>query len=201
MHAGPAAGFRTLPALLKARARAAPGAPFVVFDDLRGRVTTRTYREFDRTPDDRHLVVMPLFHGNAQYYSTMSALVAGASVALMARFSASRYFDRAIAHRCTVSSLFAAPIRMLLAQPRRPELAANDLRVVIFADDRAIKHAGVLPDRLVPGPARRLPRPAARAVPGGAAAHGGRQDPEARPPRGGRVAVFPLTASTTACAT
>ena len=85
------------------------------------------------TPEDRQLVVMPLFHGNAQYYSTMSALVAGASVALMARFSASRYFDRAIAHRCTVSSLFAAPIRMLLAQPRRREHAQNDLRAVIFA--------------------------------------------------------------------
>ncbi|MCY4662223.1 MAG: AMP-binding protein [Acidobacteria bacterium] len=85
------------------------------------------------TPDDRHLVVLPLFHGNAQYYSTMSALVTGASVALMARFSASRYFDQAIAHRCTVSSLFAAPIRMLLAQPRRPEHARNELRAVIFA--------------------------------------------------------------------
>ena len=85
------------------------------------------------TPEDRHLCVLPLFHGNAQYYSTMSALVAGASVALMARFSASRYFDQAIAHRCTVSSLFAAPIRMLLAQPRRREHARNDLRAVIFA--------------------------------------------------------------------
>ena len=85
------------------------------------------------TPEDRHLVVLPLFHGNAQYYSTMSALVTGASVALMARFSASRYFDQAIAHRCTVSSLFAAPIRMLLAQSRRPEHAKNDLRAVIFA--------------------------------------------------------------------
>ena len=84
-------------------------------------------------PEDRHLCVLPLFHGNAQYYSTMSALVAGASVALMARFSASRYFDRAIAHRCTVSSLFAAPMRMLLAQPRRREHARNDLRAVIFA--------------------------------------------------------------------
>ena len=85
------------------------------------------------TPEDRHLCVLPLFHGNAQYYSTMSALVAGASVALMARFSASRFFDQAITHRCTVSSLFAAPMRMLLAQPRRREHARNDLRAVIFA--------------------------------------------------------------------
>ena len=82
---------------------------------------------------DRHLVVMPLFHGNAQYYSTMSALVAGASLVLLPRFSASAFFDRAIAHGCTVSSLFAAPIRMLLAQPPRPELRRNRLRVVMFA--------------------------------------------------------------------
>ena len=42
------AAVRTLPALLEARARSTPGAPFVIFDDLRGQVTARTYREFDR---------------------------------------------------------------------------------------------------------------------------------------------------------
>jgi crotonobetaine/carnitine-CoA ligase len=87
------------------------------------------------TPNDRHLVVLPLFHANAQYYSTMSALVAGASLALMARFSASRYFDQATTHNCTVGSLFAAPIRMLLAQKRRLELKTNPLRVVLFAQN------------------------------------------------------------------
>jgi len=86
-------------------------------------------------PQDRHYVVLPLFHGNAQYYSTMSALVTGASVALMARFSASRYFERCIAHRCTVASLFAAPIRMLLAQPRRERERRNRLRVALFAQN------------------------------------------------------------------
>jgi len=87
------------------------------------------------TPQDRHLVVMPLFHGNAQYYSTMSTLVTGASMVLMARFSASAYFDQVIAHECTVSSVFAAPIRMILAQPRRLELKHNPLRVVLFAQN------------------------------------------------------------------
>ena len=86
-------------------------------------------------PEDRHLVVLPLFHGNAQYYSTMSAPVTGASMALMVRFSTSRYFDCAITHRCTVSSLFAAPVRMLFAQERRSELAKNQLRVVLFAQN------------------------------------------------------------------
>ena len=85
------------------------------------------------SPRDRHLTVLPLFHGNAQYYSTMSALVTGASIALMARFSASRYFTQAIAHGCTVASLFAAPIRMILAQPPSEAHRRNALRVVIFA--------------------------------------------------------------------
>lgn len=87
------------------------------------------------TPDDRHCIVLPLFHANAQYYSTMSALVTGASIALMARFSASSYFDSCIAHRCTVGSLFAAPIRMILAQARRREPRENPLRIVITAQN------------------------------------------------------------------
>jgi len=85
------------------------------------------------SPEDRHLVVMPLFHGNAQYYSTMSTLVTGASMVLSSRFSAGRFFDQAIRHECTISSLFSAPMRMLLAQQRRGELAENRLRAVLFA--------------------------------------------------------------------
>lgn len=84
-------------------------------------------------PDDRHLVVLPLFHVHAQYYQTMTAVIAGASLALIERFSASQYFDQAIRHQCTVGGLFAAPIRMILGQARRPELRKNGLRLVIFA--------------------------------------------------------------------
>jgi carnitine-CoA ligase len=87
------------------------------------------------TPDDHHLIVLPLFHANAQYYSTMSALVVGASIVLMARFSASSYFDSCIAHNCTVGSLFAAPIRMILARERRSEHLSNQLRVVLTAQN------------------------------------------------------------------
>lgn len=84
-------------------------------------------------PDDRHVTALPLFHGNAQYYSTMSTLVTGASMVLCPRFSASRYFDTAIRHGCTVGSLFAAPIRMILAQERNEGHRANPLRVLIYA--------------------------------------------------------------------
>ncbi|MGE5293051.1 MAG: AMP-binding protein [Micromonosporaceae bacterium] len=86
-------------------------------------------------PDDRHLIVLPLFHGNAQYYSSMSALVTGASIALSPRFTASRWAEQARVMDATVASLFAAPIRMILAQPRTVHDAAHRLRVVMFAQN------------------------------------------------------------------
>ncbi|UFJ39476.1 AMP-binding protein [Brevibacillus humidisoli] len=85
------------------------------------------------SPEDRQLIVLPLFHGNAQYYSTMSALTVGASVAITERFSASRYAKQAKRLGATVGSLFAAPIRMILAQEYDPADRENRLRVVWFA--------------------------------------------------------------------
>jgi carnitine-CoA ligase len=68
----------------------------------------------------RQLVVLPLFHANAQYYSFASAIWAGASVALMHTFSASRFLTQAAEHQATHASLFAAPMRMILARGATP---------------------------------------------------------------------------------
>ncbi|MEA3183559.1 MAG: carnitine-CoA ligase, partial [Ilumatobacteraceae bacterium] len=70
--------------------------------------------------EHRQLVVLPLFHANAQYYSFASAIWAGASVALMHTFSASRFVDQAARHQASHASLFAAPIRMILARGAAP---------------------------------------------------------------------------------
>ncbi len=70
--------------------------------------------------DHRWLVVLPLFHANAQYYCFAAAISVGASVALMPTFSASRFLDQAARHRVTHTSLFAAPIRMILARASTP---------------------------------------------------------------------------------
>ena len=86
-------------------------------------------------PDDRQLINLPLFHGNAQYYSTMSALVTGASVALTPRFSASRWSQQAEAMEATVASLFAAPIRMVLAAEESTSDRAHRLRCTLFAQN------------------------------------------------------------------
>jgi crotonobetaine/carnitine-CoA ligase len=85
--------------------------------------------------NDRWLIVLPLFHANAQYYSTMSALATGASVALMEAFSASNWGRQAHDHGATVASLFAAPIRMILAHPGSPEDSGNSLRAAIFSQN------------------------------------------------------------------
>jgi crotonobetaine/carnitine-CoA ligase len=70
--------------------------------------------------EDRHLVVLPLFHANAQYYSFASAISVGASVALMPTFSASGFLTQAARHLATHASLFAAPMRMILARGATP---------------------------------------------------------------------------------
>jgi crotonobetaine/carnitine-CoA ligase len=53
----------------------------------------------------------------------------------MPRFSASRFMKQAIRHECTVTSLFASPMRMILAQPENPADRENQLRLVIFAQN------------------------------------------------------------------
>jgi crotonobetaine/carnitine-CoA ligase len=85
------------------------------------------------TASDRQSVVLPLFHANAQYYSFAAAVWAGASVALMPTFSASGFLPAAARHGATCASLFAAPMRMILA--RGDETDGVGLRHCWFAQN------------------------------------------------------------------
>lgn len=90
-------------------------------------------------PEDRWLVTLPLFHANAQYYCFASAIAVGASVALTSSFSASNWCRQAARLQATHASLFAAPIRMILA--RRPEGEPRlNLKHVWFAQSLASGH-------------------------------------------------------------
>jgi len=86
-------------------------------------------------PDDRFFVVLPFFHGNAQFYCFMATLIVGGSIAIMQRFSASRYLDQSRRHEATIASLFAAPMRMILRQPPVPGESNNNLRLILFAQN------------------------------------------------------------------
>lgn len=85
--------------------------------------------------DDRQLVVLPMFHANAQYYSFASAISVGASVAMVPTFSASRFRVQAAQLQATHASLFAAPMRMILARDDGAPVEGLRLRHVWFAQN------------------------------------------------------------------
>jgi len=86
-------------------------------------------------PTDRHLMVLPLFHAGAQLHAFVPMLLVGGSIALMERFSAGRFVDQAIRHEATLAALFAAPIRMLLAQPPTGVEGRTGLRAISYAQN------------------------------------------------------------------
>jgi len=86
-------------------------------------------------PTDRHLIVLPLFHAGAQLHAFVPMLLVGGSIALMERFSASRFVDQATRHAATLAALFAAPIRMLLAQPPTAGEGRTRLRAISYAQN------------------------------------------------------------------
>jgi crotonobetaine/carnitine-CoA ligase len=60
-----------------------------------------TAMHLELTPDDVGLVFFPLFHTNALMYSSLGSLWGGGSIVVLPRYSASRFWDRAVRHGCT----------------------------------------------------------------------------------------------------
>lgn len=84
-------------------------------------------RSFAVSPDDRYLLVLPLFHVNAQCISYFACLTAGASIVVCERFSASAFSALVRRYACTICSLVSATLRMILAQPEHPLDGENSL--------------------------------------------------------------------------
>jgi crotonobetaine/carnitine-CoA ligase len=75
-------------------------------------------------PDDRCMIVLPLFHMNALFYSVAGALAAGGSMAIVPKFSASTFWQTAVELGATVVNIIEAIGSILQARPRgefRPE--------------------------------------------------------------------------------
>src|SRR6185369_12138631 len=138
-----APGCPTLGAVLEARPLApllahlpatAPGRPVTIVDEISMQYTSGTTakpkgvllthanyiyggevmsKAMRVLPTDRHLIVLPLFHAGAQLHAFLPMLLAGGSVALMERFSATRFVEQAIRHEATLAALFAAQLRTI----------------------------------------------------------------------------------------
>jgi carnitine-CoA ligase len=65
------------------------------------------------TSADIQLVCLPLFHINAQAYGVLATLWVGATFVLQPRFSASRFWEVSLRHRCTWASQIYFALRAL----------------------------------------------------------------------------------------
>jgi crotonobetaine/carnitine-CoA ligase len=69
-------------------------------------------------PEDRLMVVLPMFHVNALFYSLAGAVAAGCTMVLMPRFSASEFWSAAVEHGVTQVNIIEAIGRILARRPR-----------------------------------------------------------------------------------
>ncbi len=72
----------------------------------------------DLRAEDVHLVHLPLFHTNAQAYSVLSSLWAGATAVLQPKFSASRFWPVSLKHGATWCSMIPFCLKALMEQPK-----------------------------------------------------------------------------------
>ena len=84
------------------------------------------------TADDRLLCTLPLFHINAQAYSTLGALACGADLALVPRFSASRFWDDVRRHGATEVNAVGAMVHILSSAEPRTSDREHALRLVLL---------------------------------------------------------------------
>jgi len=83
------------------------------------------------TPEDRVMTPNPLFHANAQVYSTMGSLAAGASLILLKRFSSSRILEQARHYNATKMVLVQAVTPWVWNRPRREDDGDNPVKTMV----------------------------------------------------------------------
>lgn len=81
------------------------------------------------TYEDCFFTCLPLYHGNAQYYSTMGSLAVGASLIMEERFSASRLWDQVRQSGATVVNFIGMMLPVLMKQPGPKSRAPRGPRV------------------------------------------------------------------------
>src|SRR3954471_8196705 len=83
----------------------------------------------DLTADDVAYVAMPLFHSNAVMVGWAPSIVAGASVGLARKFTASGWLADVRRYGATWFNYTGKPLSYILATPEQPDDADNTLRV------------------------------------------------------------------------
>ena len=107
------------------------GAPKAVICSQRRLLVTgaRMTIMMDIGPDDVGYVAMPLFHSNSLMVGWMPSIVAGASIGLARRFTASGFLADVRRYGSTWFNYTGKPLSYVLATPEQPDDADNPLRV------------------------------------------------------------------------
>ena len=99
--------------------------------------------------DDCAMIVLPLFHMNARFYSVAGTLAAGGAMLIVPRFSASSFWQTAVDYGATVVNIIEAIGTILKNRPRSEFRPEHKLRAVYgvrhsmeatFRDDFRIPH-------------------------------------------------------------
>ncbi|MFB6118010.1 class I adenylate-forming enzyme family protein [Halosegnis sp.] len=85
------------------------------------------------TQADTLLTALPLFHANAQIYSTLGAVAAGATVVIREEFSTSRWWDWCRADDVTEFNAMGSMLAMLANRPEQADDADNPVERVFSA--------------------------------------------------------------------
>jgi len=86
----------------------------------------------DLTPQDRMYTCLPLFHGNALNYSTLTALWGRSTIALETRFSASRFWPDIHRYRATQFNAMMIVTSILEKQPVTDLERDNPVRIAVL---------------------------------------------------------------------
>ena len=87
----------------------------------------------DIKENDRLFTCLPLYHANAQYYSTMGSLAADASLILVERFSASKFWEQIRKYEATIFNFIGAVLLILIKQPEHENDEDNSVRLAYGA--------------------------------------------------------------------
>lgn len=107
------------------------GAPKAVIASQARMATTCTIAAgmFDLTPDDISYQAMPMFHGNALMANIVAAMVAGSSVSMRRRFSASNFLSDVRGFGATYFNYVGRSLAYILATEPTEVDADNNLRL------------------------------------------------------------------------
>ena len=100
-------------------------------------------------PDDRVMIVLPLFHINALFYSLAGSVAAGCAMIIVPRFSASTFWQTAVEYGATEVNIIEAIGTILKNRPRSEFKPEHTLRAIYgvrhsmeatFRDDFRVPH-------------------------------------------------------------